>query len=205
MMVVLVGELGTDTPLIASRQREGLDQHDEIWEGTYVVSPAANNEHQELVSKLTMVFGMIIDLAGLGRTFPGVNISDREVNWHENYRVPDLAIFLNQTQARDLGTHWVGGPDFAVEVVSPGDRSWEKLPFYSQVGVRELLFIDRDPWRLELYRLQEGILAPAGASELPDSAVLESRMLPVRFRVTAGAARPVIEVAQGDSRQAWLV
>jgi len=50
----------------------------------------------------------------------------------------------------------VGGPDFAVEILNPGDRTPEKLPFYASVNVRELLVVDRDPWSLELFRLCDG-------------------------------------------------
>ena len=45
---------------------------------------------------------------------------------------------------QDIGPALVGGPDFLVEVASPGDRSLDKLAFYEGIGVRELLMVDRD-------------------------------------------------------------
>ena len=64
-----------------------------------------------------------------------------------------------------MGTFWYGGPDFAVEVISPFDRSRKKFEFYARVGVRELLLVNRKPWSLELYRLDRG-RAEAGRQDL---------------------------------------
>ena len=61
------------------------------------------------------------------RIFPGCNVSDRPKRWKKNYRCPDVAVFLPGNPAEDRETHWFGGPDFAVEILSPYDRSREKL------------------------------------------------------------------------------
>ena len=50
-------------------------------------------------------------------------------------------------------SHICGPADFLVEIISPGDKSRDKLAFYAELGVRELLVVDRYPWSLELYRL----------------------------------------------------
>ena len=34
-----------------------------------------------------------------------------------------------------------------VSIISPGERTREKIPFYSSIGVVELLIIDRSPGR----------------------------------------------------------
>src|SRR5207253_305814 len=81
--------------------------------------------------------------------------------------------------ARDCGTHWCGGPDFCVEIASPGDRSRDKLAFYAGIGVRELLLVDRDPWALELFRLSAGRLEPVGRSDLSKQDALPSPVVPV--------------------------
>ena len=98
--------------------------------------------------------------------FPGVNLSDRDKGWEQNYREPDVAVFLRDGKAINCGTHWRGAADFLVEIISPGERTREKIPFYSSLGVVELLIIDRDPWTLELYRHQNGQLAKVGQSTL---------------------------------------
>jgi Uma2 family endonuclease len=191
--------------LKAERQALGLDRYDEVWEGVYVMNPLPNNEHQRLDTRLTIIFGNVIDPPGLGEVFQGVNVSDRNDGWVNNYREPDVAVFLKGTRAIDRGTHWEGGPDFLVETLSPGDSAREKLPFYAQIGVREVLLIDREPWALELYRRQEGQLALAGQSTLGRPEQLSSTVLPLSFRLIPGDERPRIEVSHHDGVQRWVV
>ena len=74
--------------------------------------------------------------------FPGVNLSDRDEGWEQNFREPDVAVFLRDGKAINCGTHWQGAADFLVEIISPGERTREKIPFYSSLGVVELL-VDR--------------------------------------------------------------
>lgn len=203
-MVMLITEPGVEERLIAERQAAGIDQHDEVWDGVYVVSPSANNEHQDLIYALGVALRTAIDAAGLGRSFPGVNVSDQPLDWRQNYRVPDVAVFLAGNKAEDRDTHWLGGPDFAVEIVSQGDRSRLKLDFYAKVGVRELLIVERKPWSLELFRLTDNRLEPAGRSTVAESIGLVSHVLPLSFRLCPGAKRPEIEVVHRDGRRKWL-
>ncbi len=107
--------------------------------------------------------------------FPGVNLSDRDEGWEQNFREPDVAVFLRDGKAIDCGTHWRGAADFLVEIISPGERTRDKIPFYSSLGVVELLIIDRDPWTLELYRHQNGQLEKVGQSTLAAPEVLPAK------------------------------
>ncbi len=188
-MVTLV----TDPELIQDRQARGIDHHDEVWEGVYVMSPAPNNEHQELVFEIGFVLREIVTTARLGKVLPGTNITDRRNDWTKNYRCPDVAVFLDDTRAENRDTHWLGGPDLAVEIVSPGDQTREKIAFYEKVGTRELLIVDRDPWQLELFRLTGDRLTSTGISRLPESAWLTSESVPLRLRLLPGEKRPQIE------------
>ena len=181
----------------AQRAETGTDKHDEVWDGVYIVSPLANNEHQRLVSRLTTMFQAVVDNGRLGEAFAGVNVSDRIDDWKQNYREPDVAVFLEGTTARDMDTHWLGGPDFAIEILSPSDRGREKLDFYARVNVRELLVIDRDPWRLELYRITRRRLRSVGTSAPKEGEALPRRgSSPWSFRLVADRPRPTIEVVQ---------
>jgi len=186
--------------LIAERHRKGLDLHDEVWEGVYVVVPNPNDEHQDLVRGCIVPFSLGVQDAGLGKVRPGVNISDRIEGWDHNYRIPDLAVFLNDGTAECHDTFWFGGPDFASEIVSPDDRSREKLDFYARVDTRELLLIDRDPWRLELYRLTRNELVLVGASTVADPQSLTSEVIPFSFRLMDATPRPQIEITHSDGR-----
>ncbi len=207
-MAALILEPSVQADLIRRRRETGADRFDEVWDGVYVVSPNPNNQHQRLTLALGSIFYHAISLPGLGQVFPGVNITDQPESWESNYRIPDLAIFLVGNSAEDRGSHWFGGPDFAVEIISRGDRARDKLGFYSKVGVRGLLVIDREPWALELYRLSHGELLLSGKTSVDQPAeLLSSVVLPLRFGFSfiLGQTVPQIEVLHADGHQRWSI
>ncbi len=181
------------------------DRRTEVWEGVTVVSPAANNEHQNLVNALGGVFWTVVESAGLGLVHQGVNLSDRTPNWMENYRNPDVTVYLDGNPAADHGTHYVGGPDFAVEVVSPSETPAAKFAFYAAVGTCELLIVHRDPWRLEHFVLADGKFELAGSSTLSSAAVCTSVALGLTFRLVEGTRRPRIAVTHSATGRTWSV
>jgi Uma2 family endonuclease len=191
--------------LRAERAANGSDRWDEVWDGVYVMPPLPNDEHQEIVTALAAILQFTVGWTGLGRVFAGINVSDRVENWKENYRCPDVAVFLKESRAVSHGMFWLGGPDFAVELISPGDQSREKIPFYESVGVRELLVIDRDPWKLELHSLRDGrlVLAATSTPDRPD--IVTSAVVPLAFRLVEQSPRPRIEVVHTVTGQRWLV
>jgi Uma2 family endonuclease len=150
---LLIRDAGLSDRLIQERKRLGIDLYDEVWEGLYVMPSMPNNAHQLLVGDLGDVLREVVKKAGRGQTYPGANVSDRRKGWEYNHRVPDLLVVLNGSRAVDCGTHFYGGPDFLVEIQSPGDDTEEKVSFYAKVGVRELLIIHRDKRTLRLLRL----------------------------------------------------
>lgn len=204
-MALMVLDPGVEDRLKAERQASGADRFDEVWEGIYVMAPLANNEHQDIQAGLVSALQAAVVWAGLGRAQAGANVSDREASWEHNYRCPDVVVVLTDGVARDCGTHWCGGPDFATEISSEGDRSHEKFEFYSSIGVRELLLIDRDPWQLELYRLIDKQLESVARSTMTNQAQISSTVVPLSFRLIDGEPRPRIEVAHHDGTQRWLV
>lgn len=193
-MVALILDSLAEEQLIHERQAIGADRYDEVWDGVYVMSPIANNQHQWLATQISAEIASVIDRQGRGQVFAATNVSDQETDWVRNYRVPDVAVFLNDNPAADRGTHWFGGSDFAVEIVSPGDRSREKFDFYAAVHTRELLILDRNPWSLELYRLEGEHLELVGSSRPGEEAILTSGAIPFTFRLLAGEQRPPLEM-----------
>jgi Uma2 family endonuclease len=202
-MAMLVLESWVEKRLRAERRATGADRYDEVWDGVYVIAPGPDNQHQELIAHIIYVFQSAIGLPGLGEVLLGVNITDCETSWEHNYRIPDVCVFLRGGRAQNRVTHFLGGPDFVVEIISPDDRSREKLGFYAAIGVRELLLIDRSPWRLELYQLRGDQLAQVGESSLDDPTTLTSSVLPLRFGFVPGTPRPQIEVTHSDGVQKW--
>ncbi len=165
-MAVLVLDRANLRELIRDRRARGIDRFDEVWNGVYVMSPDADNEHFDVAGELIFVIKSALPDPKAVRVHSGANITDRTDDWTKNYRCPDMAVFLPGNPARDMRPTGIGGPDFAVEILSPDDRSRKKFGFYAKVGVRELLLIGRKPWLLELYRLEDGELKLVGKSSL---------------------------------------
>jgi hypothetical protein len=205
-MTMIVLDPSEQRRLKRERALTGADCFDEVWDGVYMMSPLVNNEHQFLALELAHVIRAVVNVPRDGLVFAGCNVSDRETGWKKNYRCPDVAVFLTGNSAQDCGTHWFGGPDFAAEVVSPGDRSRDKPDFYAGVGVRELLIIDRKPWRLELYRLNPRMRRPTKASPKQPT-LLRSAVLPLTFSIRGQKPkpRPEIVIATSAGGQTWLV
>ena len=204
IVTTIINDQLLEEQLIAQRREAGVDQHDEVWEGVYVMAPMANNEHQDLVGKLTVLITNAIGWES-GKVLPGANVSDQQDDWTKNYRCPDVAVYLKDTTAENRGAYWYGGPDFAVEVMSPQDPTLEKLPFYAKVGTRELLVIDRDPWALTLFRLDAETLQLVGKSLPDDDATIISQVIPLGFNLMLHETRPAIEVIHHAGQQRWLI
>ncbi|MBX3437351.1 MAG: Uma2 family endonuclease [Planctomycetaceae bacterium] len=201
----IIADPALKAQLIAARQQAGSDRWDEVWDGVYMLMPLPNDEHQELVTNFTTVLTISIQWQKLGLVRPGVNVSDRIEGWKENYRCPDVVVFLNETRAQNHDTFWYGGPDFAIEVVSPFDRTREKLPFYASIGMRELLLVDREPWSLELFRLDAGVLKQIGGATTDEVDELRSEIVPLSFTLQPNEGRPQVVVRHRDGQQVWTI
>lgn len=204
-MVTLITDSIVEERLQRERQIAGADRYDEVWEGTYMMAPMPNDEHQQIVNRFAAIFQDTIDWPGHGDVRPGVNVSDRVDDWEKNYRVPDVAVFLKGGIAVNYGAFWQGGPDFCVEVISRGDHARKKLPFYAQIGVREVLLIDRDPWKLELWTLENEQLVSAGEVDISQSESLHSNVISFDFGQINATLRPHISVTHHESGENWLV
>ncbi|MBM4091826.1 MAG: Uma2 family endonuclease [Planctomycetes bacterium] len=204
-MTIVIHDTLVEERLRAERAASGADRHDEVWENVYMMAPMPNHEHQVLVGRFTRVLDEIVSDAGAGDVVPGVNVSDRVANWETNFRVPDVAVFLTTTRAVNHDQFWCGGPDFVVEIVSPHDQTREKLGFYGAIKTRELLVVDRDPWRLELYRHDGHSLPLVATGGMPDEDWIESSVLGVRQRLQHGADRPRIDVWHPASERHWRI
>ena len=73
----------------------------------------------------------------------------------ENYRVPDLGVHRDPQLAV-----WVPTAAIAVEILSPDDDTWKKLPFYAQHEVDELLIVDPADRSVTWLALREGEYRP---------------------------------------------
>jgi Uma2 family endonuclease len=204
-MATLITDPQLEQRVHRERRASGVDRYDEVWDGVYLMTPMPNDQHQEIVSRLVSILEDLIGWPGAGKVRPGVNLSDRAEGWDENYRVPDVAVFLNDTAAHNHESHWQGAADFLIEVVSPNDRAREKIAFYSQLGVRELLVIDRGPWRVELFRHTDDGLTSVAVSEVDDKKQIVCETVPISLRLVSGDDRPHIEVVASVGERTWRV
>ena len=204
-MAILFNDPEFEAEIIAERQARHIDQFDEVWDGLYRIFPPKDNEHQEVRFDLMLSLTSAIPKTTGAQIYPGVNVSDHQHDWEHNFRCPDVVVYLKETSAINCRTHYCGGPDFGVEIVSPHDCTHEKFDFYASVGTRELLIVDRDPWCLELYRLRRKRLVLEGRSTLEQPRLLASEMIPLSFRLIPGDERPQVEILHSDRRQCWVV
>ncbi|MBO0831215.1 MAG: Uma2 family endonuclease [Actinobacteria bacterium] len=118
--------------LIERRRKLGQDLFDEIWEGTYHMAPAPRGRHGYLDIQLAVELRHYAEAAGLVGTGP-VNIGEAD-----DYRVPD------QAYHRQFDPEAIYFPTAAlvVEIMSPGDETYDKLPFYAAHNVDEVLIAD---------------------------------------------------------------
>jgi Uma2 family endonuclease len=92
------------------------------------------------------------------------------------------------------------------EIVSEGDRTYEKFGFYAAIGVREFLIIDRNPWQLEVYSRDEKDFRMVARGTLADGQAISSQVLPLTLRLIQAAkpGRPQIEIVRTTDGQRWL-
>jgi len=141
---------------IEERRRLGLDRRDEMWDGVLHMVPPGSSAHGGLGSDLGGVLRRLARARGI-RHFNEPGVFDPAIAAMTSYRVPDLGY----ARPEDVSQRGIEGRAvMVVEILSPRDESYEKLPFYRRVGVEEVLFVvpttgtfevrlpDGDGWRL---------------------------------------------------------
>jgi Uma2 family endonuclease len=146
------------------RRRSGLNRLDEVWEGVLHMVPAPSHRHAEIAQQLAELLGPPARAAGLGPTMHQFNLGDSE----EDFRVPDGG--LHRPGAGEL---WHPTAALVVEIVSPGDESWEKLAFYAAHQVDEVLIVDPQERTVHWLALAEGEYRPIERSGLIDFGAAE--------------------------------
>jgi Uma2 family endonuclease len=145
--------------LIEHRRRLDLDHYDEVWEGVLHMNPPPTVEHQYLVQQLYDVLGPLARRAGLVPLLQVFALGEGR----DNYRAPDGG--LHRTQPRGV---WQHTAPLVIEIVSPGDESWDKLPFYAAHEVDEVLIVDPAEHAVHWLGLADGEYHPIERSGLID-------------------------------------
>jgi Uma2 family endonuclease len=144
--------------LLERRRRSGLDRLDEIWEGVLHMVPAPTDGHGDIESQLHRIIGAPAKQAGL-RMIGQSNLGESE----HDFRVPDSALH----RPGGAGT-WHPTAALVIEIVSPGDESWEKLSFYAAHDVDEVLIVDPQERSVDWLALSSGEYRPVEHSSLID-------------------------------------
>jgi len=144
--------------LLEIRRRSGLDRCDEVWGGVLHMVPAPNYRHASVQAQVIMILGPKARAAGF-EVIDQTNLGEGE----KDFRVPDVSMHRPGTS----GT-WQSTAPLVVEVVSPRDESWDKLPFYAAHHVDEVLIVDPLERSVHWLALHDGEYRPIARSGLID-------------------------------------
>lgn len=144
--------------LLERERRTGADRWHEVWDGVLHIPPLPTIAHQELGYDLEDWLRRSWARPWKGRAYRGVGVAPGG-NWLQNYRIPDLILLPRDRLAGIRGEYFEGPPLVVVEIRSPGDESYEKLPFYAALGTPEVWIVDRDSREIEVLVLNRGTYA----------------------------------------------
>jgi Uma2 family endonuclease len=144
--------------LIERRRVSGLHRLDEIWGGVLHMVPAPSHRHAALGAQLISLLREPAAAAGLAVTIE-FNLGDSE----RDFRVPDGG--LHRPGAAEM---WHPTAALVLEVLSPEDETWQKLPFYAAHHVDELLIADPAERAIHWLALSDGEYHPTERSAVID-------------------------------------
>jgi Uma2 family endonuclease len=143
--------------LLESRRISGIDRSDEMWDGVLHLSPHSDFRHARLAQQLAEILGPLARGAGLVPAVAEFNLGDSD----QDYRVPDGGLVRE-----NIDHLYMPSAALVIEIRSPNDESWDKLPFYGSHAVDEVLIIDPAEREVHWLRLQDREYAPVEASAL---------------------------------------
>ncbi len=145
--------------LLERRRRAGADRFDEVWEGVLHMAPAPSGEHADLSQQLAELLGAPARAAGFFPTMAEFNLGEAEYD----YRIPDGGVH----RERPRGV-WHSTAAMVVEICSPGDETWAKLPYYAAHRVDEVLIVDPQERQIHWLALEAGEYRATERSGLMD-------------------------------------
>ncbi|MBI5851470.1 MAG: Uma2 family endonuclease [Planctomycetes bacterium] len=171
------------------RRQTDAGRRDEVWEGVLHMAPDPTIPHQELGGELLHWLKLHWARGQSRRVLTEVDVSRPGIpNWTKDFRCPDLVVLTGDDRAIDRVTHFEGGPSVVIEIRSPSDESYDKLPFYAAIGCKEIWIVDRDSRASEIYAVDDGeaVRKPADADGWLASCIgvelrTESRKLEIRL------------------------
>jgi len=158
MTMLVVGSPPPELEVLLDRRRQaGVDRLDEVWQGVRHMVPGPSFEHGRVAQQLAELLGPPARASGLLPVMHEFNLGESE----QDFRVPDGG--LHRPGAAGV---WLSTAAVVVEVLSPGDESWQKLPFYAEHHVDEVLLVDPDKRTVTWLALRDGEYEPVERSGL---------------------------------------
>ncbi len=143
--------------LLEQRRRTGADRRDEVWEGVLHIAPVPHSRHARLQWQLALLFDGPARTAGLEPS------SEFNLGEPDDYRIPDGGLHHPTPDGLYLAT-----AALVIEILSRGDETWDKRPFYAAHDVEELVIIDPDTRTVQWLALADGAYRPIDHSRLID-------------------------------------
>jgi Uma2 family endonuclease len=140
--------------LLDERRARGADRWDEMWAGELHMVPPPSEQHQAIGTALIVALTPLAVARGLvaryetGLFRPGVD---------DDYKVPDQ-VYARAELRSERGIE--GGASLVVEILSPNDETFQQLDWYAAVGVGEVLVIDPESRRVELFANRDERMVP---------------------------------------------
>jgi Uma2 family endonuclease len=131
---------------LQERRDRGDDRRDEMWEGVLHLVPQPLSRHQRLGADLLFALTPAARARGLVGAYESqLYRPDFE---DTDYRVPDLVYATEENWTR---RGIAARAELVIEIRSPGDESFAKIPFYAEMRCQEVLIIGRDTLALDLF------------------------------------------------------
>lgn len=143
--------------LLERRRQAGVDRLDEVWQGVLHMVPGPSLEHARISQHLAVLLDGPAHAAGLMPAMSEFNLGESE----HDFRVPDGG--LHRPGAAGV---WHATAAMVVEILSPDDESRQKLPFYAEHDVDEVLLVDPAERTVTWLALHDGEYAPVARSGL---------------------------------------
>lgn len=143
--------LDPDPKWLEERRRLGHDRFDEVWDGVLHVVPSPTTTHHRFERSLERVLAPIVEPLGY-EVFREHDLLDRE-RGPDNYRQPDIAI-VSPADVIERGIN--GHAELVIEIRSPNDESYEKIPFYEMCNIPEYWIVEPVTRIFEVLVLRSG-------------------------------------------------
>jgi len=134
-----------DEAMLAERRRLGQDRLDEVWQGEYHMVPGPHSRHGVLDEQFADAVRDRARTAGLTAT------TTFNLGGPDDYRVPDRGYHRGRPDGLYLST-----AALVIEVLSPGDETYAKFPFFADHRVDEVAVVDGDTRMIHWFALRDG-------------------------------------------------